>query len=104
MTVAMHQQPPPGSLRRRLTGRVANEEFAAQIDLVAKPLGAAVAGEEVAEFIAEDAGAAGLEDHDRHPGLDLRGQGRHHLLQILARLREKTGIVERASAADVTAR
>ena len=98
VAVPVHQQLSAGSLRRRIAGRVEHEKFAEQEDLLAQPLRSLVVGEETSQLITKDTGAARLENDDGNAGLDFRSQRVHHLLQVSARLLQKSKVVQRASA------
>ena len=80
------------------------KKFAQQKRLLCQPLGALIGGEEVGQLIAKDAGAAGLEHHKGHPGIDLRAEAFQNPQQVLPRLVEEAEIVQRPAAADVLRR
>jgi hypothetical protein len=82
---------------------VTGEEFAEEEGLLAEALCARVVGEEVDQFVAEDAGAAGLEEDEGNGGIDLRGELVENFQQILPGLFQKSEVVEWAAAADVVA-
>ena len=84
--------------------RAISEPVREQPDLPAQEPGAAIVGEELRQFIFEDAGAARLEEDEGQASLDLRGHAVEDAREIGAGRAEKTEIVERAPAADVAAR
>src|SRR5580658_10264399 len=95
---------PVGQLRRLVTRRVAGKKFAKQEGLLSQPLSALIGGKEVRQLIPEDAGATGLENHERHTRVDLGPKALKNLLQVRPCLSKKTEIVEWPSAADVLCR
>jgi hypothetical protein len=90
-----------GELWRRVVRGVFDEELAEQEGLVSELCGAGIVGQEVAEFIAKDAGAAGFEDDDGGSGGELRGESVEDFEEILLGGREEAEVVERAAAAEV---
>ena len=63
--------------------------------------GAGVVGEEVGEFVAEDGGAAWLEDDDGCACVDLRLQGVEDFVEVLLCGVEHAEVVEGTAAAEV---
>jgi len=104
MAVAVEDDFRAGELRGLVVGRVADEEFAEEEGLVAQALGAWVRWEEVHQLVAEDTGAAGLEEDEGQAGVDLRGELVEDALEIGASLLQESKIVEWAATADVPAR
>lgn len=72
VAVAVEEDAGVGVLGGLVVGRVAGEELAEQEGLVGEAFCAVVAGEEVEELVAEDAGATGFEEDDGQAGVDLR--------------------------------
>lgn len=85
-------------VRRPLGKEIAEEEC-----LLTQSGGASVLGEEVVEFIAEDAGAGRLKKDDGQSGVDFRGKDCKDLLKIMARRGQEAKVVEGASAAEMLA-
>ena len=85
-----------------------NEELAEQEGLIAKALragaGLRIGGEEVDQLVAEDGGAAGLEEDEGEAGVDLRREVVEDLFEVGASLFEEAKIVEGPAATDVVAR
>jgi len=97
------------SERGRLVVRgVAEEEIAEQEGLLAQAQCPGVVREEIAEFIAEDAGAGGFEKDDGQAGVDFGGEAVcdafEDAFEVGAGFGEKSEIVKRAAAADVALR
>ena len=65
--------------RGLVAGGVFDEELAEEEGLFAELCGAGVVGQEVGELVAEDGGAAWLEDDDGGAGVELRARGRRGL-------------------------
>ena len=72
--------------------------------MFAKTLCAVVVREEIHQFVAEDAGAAGLKEDKEQAGVDLRSKPDQNLAEIGASLLQESEVVERTAAADVMAR
>src|SRR5271156_5012208 len=104
VAMPMNDHLPVVQLRRPVPRRVAGKKFAKQKGLVGQPESALIGGKKVCQLIPEDAGAARLEDHERHPRVDLRPQALQNLLQVRPCLIEKAEIVEGPSAADMLCR
>ena len=89
---------------RRLKGRgVALEEFAEEECLAAEAICARVIGKQVAQFVAKNGGATGLEDDDGDAGINLRAEGGQDALQVLLGFVEHAEIVKGAAAAKMLA-
>jgi len=80
------------------------EKFAEQEDLPGERVGAVVVGKEVGEFVAEDGGAAWLENDDRRALFDLLIEGIHDFEEQGLGAVEEAEVVEWASAAEVRTR
>ena len=79
----------------------ADEEFAEEQGVGFEFVGAGVVGEEVGELVAEDGGAAWLEDDDGHAGGEEGLEDGEGVEEVSAGGREQAEVVERAAAADV---
>ncbi len=79
------------------------EEFAEQESLLRESAGAFVFGEKVAEFVAKDGYAAGLETDDGNPGGDFGFEGVEDSLQQGFGAIKEAKVVQRASAAENSA-
>ena len=89
-----------GGKFRRAIGKPVSE----QPDLAAQEFRARVIGEELWQFIFEDAGAAWLEEDEGQASFNLRSHAVEDTREIGASRAEKTEIVERTAAADVSLR
>ena len=65
---------------------------------------ASIVGEQVQRFLAEDAGTTGLEHDDGRVRLELRGERIEHAQQISSGAVEHAEVIERTTAAEMTAR
>jgi len=81
--------------------RAIGEPVSEQPDLPAQEPGARVVGEELRQFIFEDAGTAWLEEDEGQTSLNLRGHAVEDAREIGAGRAEKTEVVKRTPAADV---
>ena len=84
-----------------VVGRVLDEEFAEQEGLVAELCGAGIVGEQIGQLVAEDGGAAWLEDDDGGSGGELRGEGVEDFEEIVFGGVQHAEVVERAAAAEM---
>src|ERR1035441_7042432 len=91
-----------GHLWRQPRRGVAREHFTQHDGLFAEPDCALIFGEEVDEFVTEDAGAAWFEHDDGNAGCDLRLKLVEDAEQVATRFIEESEVVERAAAADVS--
>ena len=82
------------------------EDFAEQQRLLCQPASAIVRGKKIDQLIAKNAGAAGLEDNERHAGVDLRSKLLQDFQQILTCLVQEAEemIYQRPPTADVLCR
>lgn len=103
VAVAVEDDARIGVLGRLVVGRVAGEELAEQEGLVGEAAGAVVAGEEVEELVAEDAGATGFEEEEGKAAVDLGREFREDAAEVVAGGIEEAEVVKRAAAADVLA-
>src|SRR5882672_9735903 len=93
----------PSDRRQRKVGGALLEEFAQQDNLSREGLGALVSWEQIGELVAEHGGAAGLEYDDRSPCFDFGEQFIHDVEQQALGAVEHANVVERASAAEMSA-
>ena len=82
-------------------GSTSSEPAGKEPDLFTEPLGSRMAGEELEQFVFENAGAAWLEKDEGQTGVDLGSQAVEDLREIRACGGEETEVVERSSTAEV---
>src|ERR1017187_3739315 len=104
VAMAVDDNAASGQLRSLPVGGALCEYFAQHDGLPAQADGALVVGEEIDQFVAEDAGATGFEHDDRDSGGDLRFKLVQNTEQIAASLVEESEVVERSPAAYVPPR
>jgi hypothetical protein len=89
-------------LRGLVVGGVLDEEFAEEKGLVPELRGAWVVGEEVGELVAEDGGAAWLEDDDGCAVGELRGEGVEDFEKVVFGGVEHAEVVKGTTAAEMS--
>jgi|SRR5271157_2265085 len=77
------------------------EEITEQEALLAQALGPGTRGEEIAKFVAEDAGAGGFEEDNGAAGVDFGREAVHDVFEVGAGFGEESKVIEWAAAADV---
>ena len=87
----------------RFSGETVGKPVGEEKDLLAEALGTGIVGEQFRQLIFEDAGATRLKKDERNPGLNLRRHAVENAREIGPSSIEKTEVVERAAAADVSA-
>jgi len=101
VAVAVQNGGAAGKIGRLVVRGVAEEEITEQEALLAQALGTGTRGEEIAKFVAEDAGAGGLEKNEGPPGVDFRSEPLHDALEVGAGFSQESKIIEWTAAADV---
>jgi len=82
-------------------GSLGGEPVGKEPNLAAEFFGAKVVGEQLNQFIFEDAGTAWLKKDERKARVDLRGHAIEDFDEVTARGGEESEVIEGAAAADV---
>ena len=72
--------------------------------MLAQALGPGTRGEEIAKFVAEDAGAGGFEKNEGPASIDFWSEPFHDAFEVGAGFSQESKIIERTAAADMLPR